>query len=44
MGTLNVALGEWGKANNHYNDALQMAVEYKDAIRFAKNHIIGLHL
>ena len=30
MGTLNVALGEWEKANNHYNDALQKAVEYKD--------------
>ena len=30
MGTLNVALGEWEKANNHYKDALQMAVEYKD--------------
>ena len=29
MGTLNVALGEWEKANNHYKDALQMAVDTK---------------
>ena len=36
MGTLNVALGEWEKANNHYKDALQMAVEYKDDFVQAK--------
>lgn len=36
MGSLSVALGEWEKADNHYKDALQMAVEYKDDFVQAK--------